>query len=115
MSESGKAEPQSQPSPSDAPTDPTTPAIDDAPKKADRVEQHDFANPTLGIIGNASRRTSYSGAAAAPATAARRAHLLLAASVFALDSTAAVAAAAGLESHHTAVCDEHAGLRQRLA
>lgn len=62
MSESGKAEPQRQPSPSDAPKDPTTPAIDDAPKKADRIEQHDFANPTLGIIGNASRSTSYSGA-----------------------------------------------------
>lgn len=62
MSESGKAEPRSQPSPSDAPPDPATPAINDAPNRADRVEQHDFANPTLGIIGNVSRRASDSGA-----------------------------------------------------
>jgi hypothetical protein len=62
MSESGKAELQSQPSPNDAPNDPAPPVIDDAPKKTDGVEQHDFANPTLGIIGNASRRASYSGA-----------------------------------------------------
>ncbi|KAF2630014.1 DUF254-domain-containing protein [Macroventuria anomochaeta] len=61
MSEPGKAEPQSQPSPSDAPNGPTTPAIDDAPKQADRVEQHEFANPTLSIMGNASRSPSYSG------------------------------------------------------
>lgn len=52
MSESGKAEAQNQ----------LPPAIDDAPSKADGAGEHKFANPTLGIIGNASRRTSHSGA-----------------------------------------------------
>ena len=62
MPESGKAEPASQPSPTDAPNNPATPTSDDTPKKADGVEQQDFANPTLSIIGNASRSPSYSGA-----------------------------------------------------
>lgn len=60
MSETGKAEPQSQPSPSDAPNNPTTVSIDDAPKKADGVEPQDFANPTPSTAGNAPRSPSYS-------------------------------------------------------
>lgn len=62
MSESGKAEPQRQPSPSDVAHGSSAPAIDDAPKQTEGVEQHDFANPTLSIIGNASRSPSHSGA-----------------------------------------------------
>ncbi|KAJ4350997.1 Vacuolar fusion protein mon1 [Ascochyta clinopodiicola] len=54
MSETGKAEPPSQPSPSDALNTPITAAVDGA-------DHHDFTNPTLNIIGNASRTPSYSG------------------------------------------------------
>ncbi|KAF9700941.1 hypothetical protein EKO04_000844 [Ascochyta lentis] len=61
MSETGRVEPPSQPSPSAALNKPATATIDDAPKKPDGVEQQDFANPTLSIIGNASRSPSYSG------------------------------------------------------
>lgn len=59
MSESGKAAPQSQPSPNDAPI---APSVSDQDRGGDGVEQHYFANPTLSIIGNASRSPSYSGA-----------------------------------------------------
>ncbi|KAJ4990707.1 trafficking protein Mon1 [Stagonosporopsis vannaccii] len=62
MSESAKAEPLGRPSTGDTPIDPAAPAVDDAPQKKDGVEQLDFANPTLNIIGNASRSPSYSGA-----------------------------------------------------
>ncbi|KAH6637694.1 vacuolar fusion protein mon1 [Boeremia exigua] len=68
MSESGKAEPPRQPSPSDAPSNPTAAAADDAQppqhssEQRDGAEQVDFANPTLSVIGNASRSPSYSGA-----------------------------------------------------
>lgn len=61
MSETGKAEPPSQPPPSDALDKSASPAIDDAPQEADCVQPQDFANPTLSIIGNASRSPSYSG------------------------------------------------------
>lgn len=62
MSASGKAEPSSQPSPNNAPHDPAAPALDHAPQHRDGVEQLDFANPTLSIIGNGSRSPSYSSA-----------------------------------------------------
>ncbi len=62
MSESGKAEPSSQPSPGDAPKEGTASVVDDAQQKRGGVEQLDFANPTLSVIGNASRSPSYSDA-----------------------------------------------------
>lgn len=66
MSESGKAAPQSYPSPNDgdAPTPTPTPTpAKDGDGDGDRVEQLDFANPTLSIIArnaSSSRRPSYS-------------------------------------------------------
>jgi hypothetical protein len=47
--------------PQSAPTTPTQKSNNASSKAADSVEQHDFANPTLGIINNISRRTSTSG------------------------------------------------------
>jgi hypothetical protein len=63
MSESGKAAPQSHPSPSDGDGD------------GDRVEQLDFANPTLSIIArnaSSSRRPSYSTSGATTSTSPSR-------------------------------------------
>ena len=62
MPATGKTKPQSQPSPSDTLNNHTTPISDHASKTAEHVEQHDFINPTLNIIGNASRSPSYSEA-----------------------------------------------------
>lgn len=70
MSESGKAAPQSHPSPSDG--DAPTPAKDG---DGDRVEQLDFANPTLSIIArnaSSSRRPSYSTSGATTSTSPSR-------------------------------------------
>jgi hypothetical protein len=54
--ESGGADPATPPQPSN----------DVMPKKADSVEQHDFANPTLNIINSLSRRASTSALSAPP-------------------------------------------------
>lgn len=62
MSASAEAEALRQPSTGDGPNEARPPAMDDAPQTKDAVEQLDFANPTLSIIGNASRSPSYSGA-----------------------------------------------------
>lgn len=60
MPETGSAEPEGAPSPSrSAPSTPTQ-ASSNASTKADHVDQHDFANPTLNIINSISRRPSTS-------------------------------------------------------
>jgi hypothetical protein len=62
MPETGSAEPEGVFSPvSSTPSTPTQKSSNASAKKADRVGQHDFANPTLNIINSASRRNSISG------------------------------------------------------
>ncbi|OAK99786.1 vacuolar fusion protein MON1 [Phaeosphaeriaceae sp. SRC1lsM3a] len=62
MPETGSAASEGAASPSQsAPTTPTQKSSNASSKKADNGEQHDFANPTLNIINNISRRTSASG------------------------------------------------------
>ena len=58
MPETGSVEPEGAASPSQ--TAPTTPN-NGSSKRPDQVEQRDFANPTLGIMRNITRRASTSG------------------------------------------------------
>ncbi|KAH7085675.1 vacuolar fusion protein mon1 [Paraphoma chrysanthemicola] len=61
MPEIGSAEPAGAASPArSAPSTPTAKSSNASSKTADRVEQHDFANPTLNIINSISRRASVS-------------------------------------------------------
>jgi hypothetical protein len=62
MPETGSAEPEGVASTSQsASTTPTQKSSDASFRKADHVDQKDFANPTLGIMKNISRRASTSG------------------------------------------------------